>query len=376
MKEKIKTQEGFIQIPLLIAIIMGVLVIGGAGYIGVRQYQNYQAEKIVQEKEREGGELKKQITENKKGNFEPNPIPLNQNVPQEFNKNNQNEVAIISLIKKEILGYQLYITKITANGTEKEIQDVKNSGMPQELIVDWLNIDLDKYAQRIGQNLAEFHYPKQAANNLTFVIVNIKPDNLDKYSLRLPDNNLISGDFLFTMGGLYTSNGRFGIITLNQSLSIDFNSALAHELGHHLGSFLTREEKERYYELRGIPKETSWFADSWHLSPAEDFAEVYKSIFKPPSFSSGVDEAVWQVRTGFGKLLSPPLQFGIDNKCNPLSLYKSEDDKTVQECRRLAVAKGSAKDDAMAFLYTTPYVSSVDQETKQFITNFLSRLSR
>lgn len=30
----------FIQIPILIAIIIGVLVVGGAGYIGVRQYQN------------------------------------------------------------------------------------------------------------------------------------------------------------------------------------------------------------------------------------------------------------------------------------------------------------------------------------------------
>jgi len=46
-----KNQKGFIQIPLLIAIIAGVLVIGGAGYIGVKQYQNYQAGKIEKEKE-------------------------------------------------------------------------------------------------------------------------------------------------------------------------------------------------------------------------------------------------------------------------------------------------------------------------------------
>jgi type II secretory pathway pseudopilin PulG len=52
-----KKQKGFIQIPILIAIIAGVLIISGVGYIGVRQYQSYQAKKIEevkqsQEKER------------------------------------------------------------------------------------------------------------------------------------------------------------------------------------------------------------------------------------------------------------------------------------------------------------------------------------
>ena len=37
-----KNQRGFIQIPILIAIIVGVLVVGGAGYVGVKQYQSHQ----------------------------------------------------------------------------------------------------------------------------------------------------------------------------------------------------------------------------------------------------------------------------------------------------------------------------------------------
>lgn len=44
-----KEQKGFIQIPLLIAIIAGVLVLGG-GYFGIKQYQNYQAKQIEKEK--------------------------------------------------------------------------------------------------------------------------------------------------------------------------------------------------------------------------------------------------------------------------------------------------------------------------------------
>lgn len=43
-----ENQKGFIQIPILIAIIVGVLVVGGAGYVGVKQYQNNRTE-IAQE---------------------------------------------------------------------------------------------------------------------------------------------------------------------------------------------------------------------------------------------------------------------------------------------------------------------------------------
>lgn len=45
-----KNQKGFIQIPLLIVIIIGVLVLGGGGYLGVKKYQNYQSEKIEKER--------------------------------------------------------------------------------------------------------------------------------------------------------------------------------------------------------------------------------------------------------------------------------------------------------------------------------------
>ena len=40
-------QKGFIQIPVLIAIIVGLLVLGGGGYFGVKQYQEHQQEKLA-----------------------------------------------------------------------------------------------------------------------------------------------------------------------------------------------------------------------------------------------------------------------------------------------------------------------------------------
>lgn len=49
MKEKVN-QKGFIQIPLLIAIIAGVLVISSAGYFGIKQYRNYQTKQTEKER--------------------------------------------------------------------------------------------------------------------------------------------------------------------------------------------------------------------------------------------------------------------------------------------------------------------------------------
>lgn len=59
MKNNMKNNlKGFIQIPILIAIILGILFVGGMGYIGVKRYQTYQAEKVekarvAQEREKE-----------------------------------------------------------------------------------------------------------------------------------------------------------------------------------------------------------------------------------------------------------------------------------------------------------------------------------
>ena len=49
MKNYIR-QKGFIQLPILITIIVGVLIIGGGGYFGVNKYHNYKTEKANKEK--------------------------------------------------------------------------------------------------------------------------------------------------------------------------------------------------------------------------------------------------------------------------------------------------------------------------------------
>ena len=46
--ELMKQQHGFIQLPVIIGFVAGVLVLA-LGYVGVTQYQKYQAHKAAQE---------------------------------------------------------------------------------------------------------------------------------------------------------------------------------------------------------------------------------------------------------------------------------------------------------------------------------------
>ncbi len=48
-KHRIKNSAGgFIQIPLLITIIVGILILGGGGYLGFKKYQSYQEQQVAQ----------------------------------------------------------------------------------------------------------------------------------------------------------------------------------------------------------------------------------------------------------------------------------------------------------------------------------------
>jgi len=50
-KSKTRNKKGFIQIPILIAVIVGVIVVGGGGYFGYTQFKNYQAQQAEEEKQ-------------------------------------------------------------------------------------------------------------------------------------------------------------------------------------------------------------------------------------------------------------------------------------------------------------------------------------
>lgn len=78
VKEKIKTQKGFIQIPLLIAIIVGILAVGGGGYFGVKQYQKIQSDKAekANQTQKLTEALKKEVENLKNSTVASTPEPL------------------------------------------------------------------------------------------------------------------------------------------------------------------------------------------------------------------------------------------------------------------------------------------------------------
>jgi len=84
-----KIQKGFIQIPILIpiliAIIMGVLVIGGGSYFGIKQYQNYQAKKT------EKAEQTQKIAETQLEALKREVEDLKNKTSTSTSKNNQNQ---------------------------------------------------------------------------------------------------------------------------------------------------------------------------------------------------------------------------------------------------------------------------------------------
>lgn len=67
-KITLNKQNGFIQIPLLIALIASILAVSGAGYFGVKQYQSYKAdkaEKALEEKTAQDAQKQKDLEDEK-----------------------------------------------------------------------------------------------------------------------------------------------------------------------------------------------------------------------------------------------------------------------------------------------------------------------
>lgn len=102
-----KVQRGFIQIPILIAIIAGLLAVGGASYFGVKQYQKYQAEEIDKEK------VAQEVQQQKDSEVE----KLKQEV--ETLKNKKPEI-ITRTITKESSVSNLSNTPISSGGSSTE----------------------------------------------------------------------------------------------------------------------------------------------------------------------------------------------------------------------------------------------------------------
>lgn len=120
-------QKGFIQIPILIAIIAGVLVLGGMGYFGLKHYQSRQIENPKIEKNQstttpelsEVEKLRQEVEELKKQSAQ------NQDKVSATTK----DVAVISTGKKSVLTNAQIISKIKPATVYIRTQTAAGSGM-------------------------------------------------------------------------------------------------------------------------------------------------------------------------------------------------------------------------------------------------------
>jgi hypothetical protein len=272
------------------------------------------------------------------------------------------------------LGYDFYIGQIDDPKTNDLTDDLKN---------------------QITKIVYDAHFPEKMLQNMPIIVLNSLYVTGDQY-IPIAGKNLqvgsLTGAFL-SEGGYYSTyqDGATAIFinktTLTQN---DLTETLTHELGHAIGSTLTAKDWIKYYQLRGIPSGTAQEISSWNLSPAEDWAEVFKYTF------TGIG-----IRTYYG-LLVPSYQDMESISCESIhiNLYsnyspkvdttdpmyilhwnaptgdqakaieaKVSADPQMQACRRKAMS------DSSQWTLGVPYKYTVSQATEDFINSIVTRVN-
>ncbi|MEK9180284.1 MAG: zinc ribbon domain-containing protein [Patescibacteria group bacterium] len=266
--------------------------------------------------------------------------------------------TIYPLQRINLWGYQFYTTQIPSQ-----------------------NVDIgSQKKQTIARILGNIKFPTRLTNDLAFAFVD--PANVSQNDyLTIPwAGNKMASVYQVKDGGFqYVLNG--GVIYINSTQNYNLNSILTHELGHRIGQQLTSEEWSRYYKLRGIPGGTPQQIENWALSPAEDFAEVYKHIMSGEAIKTnyGIFVPSGSFDTGECSILFNELTRKYLEKNPPAESYmysvaqmeeagaSANIDPAVQKCRREKNGPG--------LFGGVAYVGSVDENTKKFIAEILTHLS-
>ena len=298
------------------------------------------------------------------------------------------------------LGYDFYVGQIDNPDTNDLTDDLKN---------------------QITKIVYNAHFPETMLKNMPIIILNSLDVTGDQY-ISIGGKNLEVGNLtpaFLSEGGYYETYQDGSMVIFINKATLTQNGlteTLTHELGHAVGSTLTTQDWATFYQLRNIPAGTAQETSSWNLSPAEDFAEVYKYTY------TGI-----AVRTFFGLLMPDGgyssmmeengmntcgkiyikvyrnylQQFQTPNTCPAFdinNLYNGWDkclgqtptspttaqisqakdvanaDATVQSCRRDVLTNPSKY--PSDWKYTTPYQTSVSQATKDFIQSIVDRLNK
>jgi len=261
-------------------------------------------------------------------------------------------------------GYQFYTSKVDSTGS-----------------IDIGSAD----KQKIAELFKNISFPASLTKKL--IIANIDPTLVNTGDkMIIPWLSTNSKNYLDLQPQVGTYQGVYGgaVILVNNRTGFDL-SVLAHELGHVIGFKLTNDEWAEYYKLRGIPINTLRNSSDWSLSPQEDFAEVYRYIYYSNSKPIMTNYGLLVPKFGSSDSILSPCFILADNlkndwlkKNGTMELYQYtkesqeralvsiQSDPELQKCRAENITDE-------IFGTVVQYVRQVDEETRQFIKDVISR---
>jgi hypothetical protein len=225
----------------------------------------------------------------------------------------------------------------------------------------------DDIKNQITKIVFDAHFPKSLLKDLPIIFLNSLAVISEQYIVTPKGNaKLITlTPYFLSEGGIYStySNG-INIIYINKTILNNgtLTDTLTHELGHAIGATLTDQDWNTFYQLRNIPTGTERYGTNWNLSPAEDFAEVYKSIFtgKKPI-------------TNYGTVYSNEADI-IKNNCDQQPVPSFFDDiEPGYSARIKKECENAIKTNASMFGIINEKI--IDQNTKDFVTQIIDKLN-
>jgi hypothetical protein len=250
------------------------------------------------------------------------------------------------------LGYDFYVGQIDDPNTNDLTDDLKN---------------------QITQIVYNAHFPESMLQNMPIIILNSLDVTGNQY-ISIDGKNLDVGtlgpEFL-SEGGFYETyqNGATAIF-INKTTLIQNNltGILTHELGHAVGSTLTPQDWQKFYQLRDIASGTPQETGNWYLSPAEDFAEVYKNTF------TGLD-----IMTHYGINSSAAKQTLLNvnegNEAKYAQVLAQEQAKAAV-IREVLSQNKISNPTSIDYSADSVYLYTVSQATKDFIVGIMNQLNK
>lgn len=199
-KNKIQNKEGFIQIPILIAIIVGIIITGGAGYFGVEQYKNYQVQKIEKEKLVQESEKSKQEKEEQNQELA--------KIQQEALEKTKQETE---RLREEIQQESEKLTQQLLEEKEKTKQETEKVQQQQK---------------ELEQKIKEFEAKDTATEKNTNTIIQITSEDLEAYRYDIGKVDCYQGgtDWSSGSGSLWNFADLSGVYVLTNDHVITSNT--------------------------------------------------------------------------------------------------------------------------------------------------------